>query len=71
MYCPAGVEVSAAFAFIILSFIILSIKSGVSSCLRFLALFALSLSSNSWEKISREEVLPESLAVEAILELAA
>ena len=71
MYCPAGVEVSAAFDFIILIFIILSIKSGVSSCLRFLALFSLSLSSNSWEKISREEVLPESLAVEAVLELAA
>ena len=71
MYCPAGVEVSAAFAFIILSFIILSIKSGVSSCLRFFAPFALSLSFNSWESISREEVLPESLAVEAVLELAA
>ena len=65
MYCPAGVEVSAAFAFIILSFIILSMKSGVSSSLRFPAPFALSLSSDSWERVSREEVLPDSLAVEA------
>ena len=62
VYCPAGVEVSAALAVIILSLIILSMKSGVSNCFRLPAPFVLSLSSDSLDGVSREEVLPDSVA---------